>query len=461
MTILYIEPRPGNGSDYLLNTMLTLQEEGYSPTLIGGGYPPIFVDVAANVDKELVSELVIQDEIEKVKILVEGVCQKDDSKEETDEENGDGKEKNGDKTTVRFCTPEESGNECHSNMTNFEDIAQEIREKLEVLEAQEAKRKEEAAKAAAEKKEGTEEADGENQTDDEDKIDEGQEKYTYEKIITDPQPHEETYEKDLPRLPKKIPLTEKEQKETKINVPDQPTDAYEFDVFLAHNSDDKSNIKIISKKLKANGLTPWLDEEQILAGELFQDKIQAAIPKSRTVAQFIGPDGLGKWQVMELRVFLSQCVDKGIPIIPVLLPGVDDLPDKLLFLEQFNWVEFNNIEDEAPLNKLVIGIKGVRGKPPKTDNVPKNEEPTRKNSVSNQKPDSEGEEVDEDKLLYALGRFTSFELRSLCDKLRVTYSDFKADGKADTAYNILSYYRDNKKLSELEAKAREVNVNYF
>jgi hypothetical protein len=41
-----------------------------------------------------------------------------------------------------------------------------------------------------------------------------------------------------------------------------------FDVFLCHNSEDKPAIRNIARKLVENGITPWLDDEQIRSGTL-------------------------------------------------------------------------------------------------------------------------------------------------------------------------------------------------
>jgi hypothetical protein len=133
-----------------------------------------------------------------------------------------------------------------------------------------------------------------------------------------------------------------------------------FDVFLAHNSVDKPQVRAIAEKLKRRGLKPWLDEEQIAPGELFQDAIQRAIPQIESAAICIGPQGLGKWQVIELQALISQFINKGSRVIPVLLPGVDKIPDNLLFLQQFNWISCESIDEIA--YKLEWGIKGV--KPP-------------------------------------------------------------------------------------------------
>ncbi len=133
-----------------------------------------------------------------------------------------------------------------------------------------------------------------------------------------------------------------------------------FDVFLAHNSVDKPQVKAIAKELRARGLNPWLDEEQIAPGELFQDAIERAIPQMKSAAICIGPKGLGKWERLELRTFISQFVNKGSPVIPLLLPGVKSIPENLLFLPQFNWVIFSSIDDANAFEHLKWGITGIK-----------------------------------------------------------------------------------------------------
>ncbi|KAB8314088.1 TIR domain-containing protein [Tolypothrix campylonemoides VB511288] len=134
-----------------------------------------------------------------------------------------------------------------------------------------------------------------------------------------------------------------------------------FDVFLAHNSKDKSFIKAIANELKQRGLNPWLDDEQIAPGRSFQDEIQQAIPIVKSAAIFIGLQGLGNWQAWELKALMSQCVETNIPVIPVLLPGVSDFPEHLLFLREFRWVQFfNRIDENNALYLLEWGITGQR-----------------------------------------------------------------------------------------------------
>jgi WD40 repeat protein len=135
----------------------------------------------------------------------------------------------------------------------------------------------------------------------------------------------------------------------------------EFDVFLAHNSADKEFVRAVAAKLREHAINPWLDEEQVPPGRWFQEVIEQAIPRVKSAAIVCGKKGLGRWQALELRGFVSRCVDEGIPIIPVLAPGVGDLPGNLIFLRQLNWVRFRNSANDAQaLNRLIWGITGSR-----------------------------------------------------------------------------------------------------
>jgi len=137
--------------------------------------------------------------------------------------------------------------------------------------------------------------------------------------------------------------------------------ASDFDVFLAHNSRDKKAVQVLADKLREKGLNPWLDTEQVPPGRWFQDVIQSAIGRVRSVAIIVGPLGMGKWELVELRAFLSACVDNGIPLIPVLLPGVSAVPEDLPFLRELNYVRFENaLEDAKAIARLEWGIRADR-----------------------------------------------------------------------------------------------------
>jgi uncharacterized protein (DUF433 family)/uncharacterized protein YbcV (DUF1398 family) len=130
-------------------------------------------------------------------------------------------------------------------------------------------------------------------------------------------------------------------------------------VFLAHNSQDKPQVRIVADALKQKGINTWLDEEQIPPGVLFQEHLQKAIAEIDYALIFIGKSGVGQWQAIEIHSFFSKLVSSRIPVIPVLLPGVKKLPDDMVFLREINYVQFlDDIKDQNTINKIVWGITG-------------------------------------------------------------------------------------------------------
>jgi len=132
-----------------------------------------------------------------------------------------------------------------------------------------------------------------------------------------------------------------------------------FDVFLCHNSEDKSLVKEIGEQLKHLGLRPWLDQWDSQPGKDWQGQLEDVLKHSRSVAVFVGPSGQGPWQRIELRNSLIEFVDRGLPIIPVILRGVKDKPELPPFLRTFGWVDFRE-SDPDPMNRLMWGISGEK-----------------------------------------------------------------------------------------------------
>ncbi|MBD2449706.1 TIR domain-containing protein [Nostoc sp. FACHB-152] len=133
----------------------------------------------------------------------------------------------------------------------------------------------------------------------------------------------------------------------------------DFDVFLSHNSKDKPLVEKIANSLRRRGLNPWLDKEKIPVGQSFVDWIQKGIKQSKSAAVFISSHGLGDYQLEELRSLHDRRVKEKIPLIPILLPGVNQIPDdpEFLFLKGLNWVQFvKNMNEKKPLEDLIKGI---------------------------------------------------------------------------------------------------------
>ncbi len=108
-----------------------------------------------------------------------------------------------------------------------------------------------------------------------------------------------------------------------------------FDVFLSHNSKDKPTVRQLAQALQKRGLQVWLDEEQLVPGRPWQEALEEIIQTTRTAAVLVGKDGLGPWEIPEMRACLSEFVNRRLPVIPVLLPGAPTKPELPLFLRAF------------------------------------------------------------------------------------------------------------------------------
>lgn len=139
--------------------------------------------------------------------------------------------------------------------------------------------------------------------------------------------------------------------------------AKEFHVFLCHNSVDKPVVRKIANKLRERGIVPWLDEWELLPGRAWQPLLEQQLGQIRSAAVFIGSQGIGPWQQLELEALLREFVERGCPVIPVIL---DNAPQKLqipLFLRSMMWVDFRNPYPD-PLEQLIRGIAHKRSSAP-------------------------------------------------------------------------------------------------
>ena len=132
-----------------------------------------------------------------------------------------------------------------------------------------------------------------------------------------------------------------------------------FDVFLCHNSEDKAAVIEVARQLQAQGIEPWLDEWELRPGLDWQDALEGQIEQIQTAAVFVGNAGLGPWQRQEVKAFLREFVERGCPVIPVLLGSAPQEPKLPTFLKGKTWVDFRR-QMPDPFDRLVWGITGIR-----------------------------------------------------------------------------------------------------
>lgn len=132
-----------------------------------------------------------------------------------------------------------------------------------------------------------------------------------------------------------------------------------FQVFLCHNSQDKVAVRGVNRELRLKGISTWLDEEQLPPGRAWQELLEEQIQSIASVAVFVGESGLGPWQDVEMRAFISEFVRRRCPVIPVILQDCVNVPALPLFMRQFTWVDFRK-KEPPPIDMLLWGVTGVK-----------------------------------------------------------------------------------------------------
>ncbi len=147
-----------------------------------------------------------------------------------------------------------------------------------------------------------------------------------------------------------------------------------FDVFLCHNSQDKSAVRELGQELGDMGLLAWIDEERLLPGDVVQEKLERAIQQAGAVIVCIGPQGIGRWQTVEYHTVYQRLIELSereadggfrssnrLRVIPALLPGAEakQIPS---FLKRHLYVDLRKKSvrtQREQMQKLVTAVLNV------------------------------------------------------------------------------------------------------
>lgn len=130
----------------------------------------------------------------------------------------------------------------------------------------------------------------------------------------------------------------------------------QIDLLLCHNSADKPEVRELNESLKKSGVQTWIDEDDLDPGAVWQDAIQAIIPKVKAAGACVGNSGFGPWQRMEIKGLLSEFVEHGVRVIPIILPSAGQVPELPLFLRQFTWLDLRH-DKARHIERLVRVLK--------------------------------------------------------------------------------------------------------
>ena len=142
-----------------------------------------------------------------------------------------------------------------------------------------------------------------------------------------------------------------------------------YDLFISHNSLDKSLIEPIVMRLYAEfEIRPWLDKWDIPAAADWASVIKGALHECSACAVFLGANGWGPHHLDEAKLALERKTQHpDFKVIPVLLPGAGakDISALEELFKRRHRVDFtNDINDEGAFRRLLSAIRGEAPGPP-------------------------------------------------------------------------------------------------
>ncbi len=138
-------------------------------------------------------------------------------------------------------------------------------------------------------------------------------------------------------------------------------------IFLAHAREDKPRVRKLYADLKARGFDPWLDEVDLMPGQIWKTEIPNAIRYAEMFLACLSRQSIEKrgYVQREFRQALSAFAERppgSIYVIPVRLDDCDvpdlDIPDLELNLRDIQWVD---LWQEGGLARLVAAIEHALG----------------------------------------------------------------------------------------------------
>jgi formylglycine-generating enzyme required for sulfatase activity len=140
-------------------------------------------------------------------------------------------------------------------------------------------------------------------------------------------------------------------------------------IFLCHASEDKAQVREVYQRLKAiDGFEPWLDEEDLLPGQIWEREIPRALQASDFILIFLSRASVAKrgYVQREMKMALDaweELPEGTIHTIPVRLDNCD-LP------ESFRRYHYVNLSDSAGFDRIVRAIRAELAKRSRIEPLP-------------------------------------------------------------------------------------------
>lgn len=120
---------------------------------------------------------------------------------------------------------------------------------------------------------------------------------------------------------------------------------FKFDIFLSYSSQDRTAVRRLARRLKADGLRIWFDEWEVSPGDLITQRIEEGLDASRTLVIALSRNASGSgWVSVESGAFQIRFPNlKRRRVIPLRLDD-SPIPTRLVPYSYVDWRTRKNAE---------------------------------------------------------------------------------------------------------------------
>lgn len=127
-------------------------------------------------------------------------------------------------------------------------------------------------------------------------------------------------------------------------------------VFISHRTGHEKFAEALASRLGQEGIVPWFDKWEILAGDSVPGKIEEGLRNSVAFIPIITADYQeGKWATDELQSAIAKRIEEDYKIIPVLLEKCER-PE---LIRHLRYVDFSSQDPETFESKFAELIDGI------------------------------------------------------------------------------------------------------
>lgn len=126
-------------------------------------------------------------------------------------------------------------------------------------------------------------------------------------------------------------------------------------IFVSYSNEDRHIAEMISKRLQASGLQPWLAHQALARGDSIRETIGSVIGSSDFFIILLSRNSVqSEWVRHELMAALQELSTRDITILPVLLEDCD-VPTEL---RRYTWFDLRG-RTPTEMDNLVAAIQGA------------------------------------------------------------------------------------------------------